>query len=668
MRFDSKGLFWQDEEVKKERGRILRPMPPIPETGWRAPTYYPNLGSAKVLSVDVEACDPEIEDYGPFWARSKGFICGFSVGTNDGGRWYFPIRHTVEPETNLNPDHALAWLRDTLRNPAQPKVGANLLYDVGALRSEGIAVAGELVDVQFAEALLDERARVSLETLSQKYLGEGKTTDLLKKWIFDYYAPPKDAWRGCIYKSPPRLVGPYGEGDADLPLRLAPLLYDRLAREELYAIFKMECELIPLLVEMRYAGVSVDVPKAERLRDDLAKRAADEHKKLNALAGGTVDINASRSLAKAFDKAGLAYPKTAKGAPSFTKPFLKSVKHPIAISVQEIRRLEKLKTTFIESYILDSNINGKVYCSFHPLRGDEGGTRSGRFSSSNPNLQNIPIRDEELGKLIRGLFIPDKGHPYWRKYDYSQIEYRGLIHYAVGPGADAARAKFNENPNTDYHDWTQSLVEKETGQKIDRRPIKNLNFGIIYGMGEKKLKSDLNLKSDKEAKHFLEMYHKGVPFAKPTMKATMEEANRTGIITTILGRKSRFDLWEPADQFTDDDTSQPALPYGEAIQKYGKVRRAYIHKALNRRLQGTAADQMKVAMWRCWREGVFSATGVPRLTVHDELDFSDPGGRDEAFKEMKHILETAIPLRIPVRASCDIGPNWGELKELETEG
>jgi DNA polymerase-1 len=144
------------------------------------------------------------------------------------------------------------------------------------------------------------------------------------------------------------------------------------------------------------------------------------------------------------------------------------------------------------------------------------------------------------------------------------------------------------------------------------------------------------------------------------MDACSEEAQRTGVITTFLGRKSRFDLWEPKGWGTEGI----ALPYDKAILTYGSIQRAYTHKALNRRLQGSAADLIKVAMLRCYQDGVFAETGVPRLTVHDELNFSDPGGKRSAFLEMQHIMETALKLRIPVKADGEIGPDWGHVKDL----
>jgi len=284
----------------------------------------------------------------------------------------------------------------------------------------------------------------------------------------------------------------------------------------------------------------------------------------------------------------------------------------------------------------------------------KGGTRSGRFSSDSPNLQNIPTRSD-LGKLIRRCFA-DPYRP-WRKYDYSQIEYRFLVHFAVGHGSDEIRRVYAENPDTDYHQITHDLIFDITGVDLIRAFTKNINFGLIYGEGEDKLGRELGVTASK-AKEMFAAYHKAVPFAKETMKACSTEAEIYGMITTVLGRRSRFDLWEPSS-FSD---KRPPLSYANALMKYGNIKRAYSYRALNRRLQGSAADQMKLAMHKCWKDGIFAETGIPRLTVHDELDFVDDGGKDKAFAEMKHVMETCMELRVPVRADYEIGPNWGDVK------
>jgi len=656
-RFDDIGMFWEDLPSDGKRGAVNRVMPAIPDTGWTMPTTFPNLSSAKVLSLDVETYDPDLLTRGPGWARGVGHIVGISVGADNDGRWYFPIRHEIEPENNLDPEVVFKWLRHTFSNPKQPKVGANILYDIGWLNHEKVEVAGPVYDVQYAEALLHESARVSLEILSQKYLDEGKEFNMLYQWCSDFYGGnPNEKQRKNIYRTPARLTGPYAVSDADLPLRILVKQWPLLIKENLLDIFNMECEMIPLYIAMRFAGVTVNVPYAEKLRDELEASEKIVQEKLNKTAGFKVNTNASNDLAKVFDKQGLGYNKTAKGNPSFTKDFLKTAEHPVANLIKEVRKLSKLRGTFVESYILDSHVNGKVYGQFHPLRSDDGGTRSGRYSSSNPNLQNIPIRTIE-GNMIRGVFIPDMGHLTWRKYDYSQIEYRFLVHYAIGVAGREARKMFNANPDLDYHVFAQTLVKEKTGMFIERKPIKNINFGLIYGMGIKLLAKQLGI-SMKEAKHLFQAYFEAIPFAKETMEDLSTLAQKTGEITTILGRKSRFNTWEPTNWH---DKRKP-LPYEWALREYGQIKRAGTHKALNRRLQGSAADLLKKAMWRCWKEGIFDETGVPRLTVHDELDFSDPGGKDEAFKEMKYIMETAIPLKIPVKVDYEKGDDWGHVK------
>jgi len=659
----STGLFWHDSKPA-----VTRLMPPIPDTGWQTPCELPNLAAARALAIDCEAYDPDLLEHGPGWARGNSHIVGLAVGTDDGYRWYFPVRHTVEPQYNLPTDRVLAWAAVELARPTQPKTGANLIYDVGSLRAEGVQVQGELFDVEFAEALLDEAATVNLEDLGQRYLSRGKTSAQLYDWCRAWYGGGEDQ-RENIWRAPPRLVGPYAEGDVDLPFAVLDKQWQRLQSEGLLDLFRMECALIPLLVEMRFAGVTVDLARADQVRADLLAASIIEQAKLRSIVGFDVNVNAAASIARAFDKFGYPYERTPKGAPSFDKDFLTACHNPVADAVNEIRKLDKLRTTFVENYILGAHVNGKVYCSFNPLRADETGARSGRFSSSDPNLQNIPVRDKVWGKKLRSLFVPDSGHKQWRKFDYSQIEYRFLVHYAVGAGADEARQKYISDPATDYHAWVQfGLVGPRTGwdmstpelAKLWRFLVKNLNFGAVYGIGEPHM-AELLQKPRKEAKIILDAYHKALPFVRATMQACIAEVDQLGYITTILGRRSRFELWESA-------TERGTLPlsYNEALMQYGQIKRAYAYRSLNRRLQGSAADLFKAAMLQCWQSGVYAYTGVPRLIVHDEKDFSDAGnaGADEAFKYTKHTMETALALRVPVRADEERGANWGALKDV----
>lgn len=659
MRDDAFGLFWEDAPTSRARGSVVRPMPPIPDTGWLPPSEFPDLRGAHVLSIDTETYDPDLLTHGPGWARGKGHIVGVSVAVPERA-WYFPVRHEVEPEYNMNPDHVFAWLRDTLKHKHQPKVGANLIYDLGWLSDEGVEVAGDLVDVQIAEALLDERGEVNVDFLGQKYLGVGKETSLLYQWCADFYGgEPTGKQRANIYRAPPRLVGPYAEMDAVVPMGVAKAQYPYLRAEGLLDLLRMENGLIRLLIAMRRAGVSVDIQRAEQLRDRLLHLEAEAQRKLDLTAGTAVDVNSADTIARAFDATGAKYPRTASGKPSFRKEWLAHCGHPIAEQVLEVRKVQKLRGTFVESYILNSHVNGKVHGQFHLTRSDEGGTRSGRLASSTPNLQNVPSRDPELAPLVRGMFVPDPGHKQWRRYDYSQIEYRFLVHFAEGPGAEEARQKFITDPSTDYHEFVIDMIRGMTGYELDRKPAKNINFGLIYGMGIPKLLRTLGL-SKEEGKKLFDAYHTAIPYAKAAMEYCSDVAQRTGVMTTILGRRSRFDLFEPVGR--PGSERMPGLPYELAVRKYGRVQRSMTHKALNRRLQGSAADMMKYAMWRAWEDGVFDYVGVPRLTVHDELDFSDPGGVDDGWQHLQHLLENALPLRIPVLCEPEVGPDWGAAK------
>lgn len=658
-------FFDQEELGQVKRKAALRIPPPVPDTGWSPPREFPNLSAAVVIALDTETWEPDFS-HGPGFGRGKGHIVGFSLAAldRDGnrGKWYFPVRHELAPEDNLDPATCFRWLKTVLETPHIPKVGANLLYDVGWLTTENVYVQGELHDVQFAEALLNEEGEVSLEYLGKKYCDEGKDSSLMYQWLAEAYGGSANGeQRGNIHRAPPRLAGPYGEGDADLPLRVFEKQWPLLVAEGLTDVYRMECDSIYLLTQMRLSGVNIDLRAAEQLYVELEKDIEGLYAQLHAQTGVLANVNSGADLAKIFDKVGVTYPRTAKGAPSFRKEFLNTVEHPIADLVREIREHDKIRGTFVKSYLLESNVNGRVHCQFHPLRGDDGGTRSGRFSSDKPNLQNIPVRSA-LGKRIRKLFIPDEGHLCWEKNDYSQIEYRFLVHFAVGDGADAARKRYNDDPKTDYHVMTQELVKNIAKILIERKPIKNINFGLLYGMGEPKLARQAGIAKNL-AKEVFKAYHTGNPYVKATMDATANEAQVRGFVTTVLNRRSRFNLWEPRQ--INYEQRATALPYNLAIQNYGcDIQRAHTHKAINRRLQGSAADIIKRGMHTCWKEGVFNVIGVPKLQVHDELDFSvreDTKEQAEAFGYMRHVLATALPLRVPVIVDTGRGINWGAI-------
>jgi len=637
----------------------------IPNTGWTAPKEFPRLEAAKILSIDTETYDPNLKTKGPGWATGDGHLVGVSVGTDDGHSWYFPMRHEVGGG-NMDPDAVLRWAKAELTRPSQPKIGANLQYDVGWLRHEGVRVQGELRDIQFAEPLLDEhRFTYALDALAKDYLNEGKVDDALYNWCWRAYGGKEGRWQARnIHRAPACLVGPYAESDADLPMRIYALQEKKLESEGLLDLFRMECSLIYMLVDMRMRGVRVDVEGAHRVNEAMKLKEAEITKQL-----GGIDVNSKPDLQRAFNKEGVAYPKTKKGNPSFTKAFLEGCSHPLAQMIIQKRKLAKSRGTFVEGYIIDKAVNGRVHAEFHPLRSDENGTVSGRFSSSGPNLQNIPARDEEMKKLIRGLFLPEEGEQ-WVSIDYSQIEYRLMVHAASGPGSEDARQQYIDHPETDYHKMTQLMVKQLLNREVDRKPIKNINFGKIFGMGKAALKQLLVGLTDAEADAFFDAYDEAVPYAKTTAERASAKAASRGHIFTILKRRARFPQWEPSKYYTDSDKKKILEKDNtffdlqnsreEAVEKWGgRVKRARTHKAMNCYTQGSCADIIKKAMVDMHSAGLLT----PLLQVHDELDWSMPLGAagDEIIVEIKDVMEHAVKLKIPVLADVETGPNWGAL-------
>jgi len=649
-------------------------MPPIPETGWKAPRDFPNIRSAPVIGLDVETYDPELKENGPGWARRQhstterakgvpdylhpvGSLVGVSVAAY-GKAWYFPMRHTIRPEENMDPDKVLAWLNDVLSG-SQPKIGTNLIYDIGWLQEEGVKVNGPLIDISYAESLLSETGSLSLDAIANKYLNMGKTKNFLYQWCHDWYGGSTVDQRKNIWRSPPSLVGPYAEADALLPVQAFEIQKALLTDQGLLEVFEIDCRLTRMMLAMRTRGVRVDLERAEAVDVQLTKSIHKSQLELDTLAGTEINTNAAASIALAFDKHNLSYFLTKKSKkPSFTAAFLEEVNHPIAKLVMEVRHGRKLRDTFIRSYIMDAEVGGRIHGQFHPTRNEGYGTRSGRFSSSNPNLQNIPIRTPE-GKLIRTCFVPEYGGE-WLRYDYAQIEYRLLLHFAIGEGAEQAIQKYHVDPYLNYHGEVQKMLHVMTGRVIDYKPTKNINFGLIYGMGFETLRQSLQL-TPAEAKALFKDYHSSVPYVKSTMKHYTELTQEQGYIQTLLGRRSRFDLWESTKY---NDKSIPTT-LERALRAYGsQIQRAGLHKALNRLLQGSAADLLKKAMLVCYEDGLFEGDRLPLLTVHDELDFSAMDASDPMWGTVRDVMEEVMPLRVPVRTEVELGPNWGMLKAI----
>jgi len=612
------------------------------DSDWVCPSDYPDLRHAKEIAIDLETKDPNIKTKGAGWATFDGHIVGFAVAALD-QQWYFPIHH--DAGGNMDSAITTAWMQEVLKTPAT-KIFHNASYDVGWLLVNGFEINGPIVDTMIAAALINEnRYSFSLNACAKDYLGEIKNETFLnekaKEWGIDAKA---DLW-----KLPAGYVGFYAEQDAALTLKLWQRFKTEISKQSLNDVWDMEMELLPILIETRRKGIRVDEEKAISLKKEFKEKEYQVLKKIKDETTMKPDIWAARSVAQVFDRIGVEYPRTPKtGEPSFTQNWLVNCNNPIAQLIREAREINKFHSTFIDS-IQRFVHKGRIHSEINQLRSDQGGTVSGRLSYSNPNLQQIPARNKEFGDKIRSLFLPEEGKQ-WGSFDYSQQEPRLVAHYAASvnenfTGADEFIEAY-KNEAADFH----QIVADMAG--ISRTQAKTINLGLFYGMGKAKLGRELGISKD-NAENLLNKYHSRVPFVKKLAEAVTNSASKYGFIRTIRGRKCRFDMWEPATFGMNK-----AMQYEEAKAIYGNnIRRAFTYKALNRLIQGSAADQTKQAMINCYKQGY-----KPLLQIHDELCFSI--NSEEDVKGVKEVMENAIEnLKVPFKVDVALGRSWGEAKE-----
>ena len=607
---------------------------------WIPPDSFPNLSEAKEIAIDLETCDPNMESMGPGWPRNDGYIVGYAVAV-DGWAGYFPVAHGGGG--NLDRGLVERWIRKVLETPAD-KIMHNAAYDAGWLLASGFKINGRIIDTMVAAPLLDEnRFSFSLNSLGFEYLKETKSEQALKDAASDFGVHAKKE----LWKLPAMYVGAYAEQDAALTLKLWHHFKILLRKEEVDSIFTLETDLLPIIIELTRKGIRFDRDKCEQQIEAMRRKEEKCLSEIKKTAGVKVDIWAAASIATAFDKLGIQYPKSATGLPSFTKSFLDSHSHPIARLIVEARELNKTHGTFLTPYLNFSAKDGRIHPHVNQIRSDEGGTVTGRLSMANPNLQQVPARHEIIGPLVRSLFLPEEGQ-LWAANDFSSQEPRLLVHYAtlLGlPGADTVAQAYRENPDTDFHQMVADMAG------IERKQAKTIGLGLMYGMGKQKLANQLDIPLE-EASELIGTFHSKVPFLRGTVDAVMRRIeNRAsgGAISTLLGRKCRFPLWEPADWGI-----HKALPYEEAAAKYGsRIKRAMTYKGLNRLIQGSAADQTKAAMIALHKAGFRIL-----LQVHDEIALS-VDNQDQA-KEAAEIMAKAVNLEVPSRVDVEAGPSWGE--------
>jgi DNA polymerase I-like protein with 3'-5' exonuclease and polymerase domains len=621
-----------------------------PKSEWVPPHELPDIFDAKTIAIDVETKDPNLKTKGPGWPTGDGEVVGYAVAV-DGWKGYIPIRHGGGG--NIDERIVNNWMKKVCESPAE-KIMHNAQYDAGWLRRMGFTVNGRIIDTMVIASLLDEnRFSYSLNALAFDYLSKTKSEKNLTEAARDFGVDPKAE----LWKLPSMHVGPYAEVDAELTLELWNFFKPLITKEDLWSVVNLELDVLPVLIDMTWKGVRVDQNRVERTRDFLLKEEKAVLAKIKHMTGLNVEVWAAQSLAKAFDTVGINYPKTEKGAPSFTKSFLSDHPHELPKMILRTRGLNKTHGTFINTIMKHTAVDGRIHSHINQIRSDDGGTVSGRISMNNPNLQQIPARDPELGPMIRSLFLPEKNEQ-WASIDFSQQEPRILVHYAHAYGKSQGHDMkgvqefvdgYQNDPDMDFHTMVADMAN------IPRKQAKTINLGMMYGMGVNKLSDQLDIPVD-EAKKLVNQYHERVPFVKMLMHGVMNKLNSrqsSGSIRSILGRKCRFDLWEP-----DTFAMNKALPYKDALNEHGpttRLKRAYTYKALNRLIQASAADMTKQAMVDIHRLGI-----TPLIQIHDEVAVSV--SNDDQIDSIVHAMENAVKLGVPSKVDVEIGPSWGESK------
>ena len=637
---------------------------------WRPPTEMPDLRQVGVIALDTETKDEGLAaERGSAWPWGGGYVCGASVAYREGENiraLYFPLRHP--DSTNFNSTQVFQWLRDMIASDVRI-VGQNTLYDFGWLRAEaGIKMppSERLEEIGALATLVDEnRYSYALDELCKLRGLPGKNEMLLREGIETLglvtNKRKKVTPQNHLWQLPARYVGPYAEADAASTLPLFESLDPILDQEGTRDAYRLEVDLLPMVLEMRRRGIRVDVAAAERARDHLLRKRNQTFVELSEKLGATIgmaEIGRTKWLVETFDKLKIEYPRTAKGNPSFTAGATGWMhKHPhwLPPLVAKADKYNKAAVDFLESHILGHVVAGRIHAEIHPHRSDDGGTRSLRFSYSNPPLQQMAARDEEIAPLIRGAFLPEEGET-WAKPDISQQEFKFITHYATLlklPRAREAADRYRADAGTDFHD----LVAEMTG--LARKDAKAVNFAKAFGAGVRKFAAMIG-KSENEAGAIYAQYDRQLPFVKALAEHCEKTAKERGYIRLYDGARRHWTDWVPpvdwtkgADPCDRDEAlrriSDPGHPW------FGKkpLRRADTHKAMNALIQGSAARHTKLWMRAVWREGF-----VPLLQMHDCLDLSV--NSPEQAERVAQLGREAVKLEVPIEIDLKYGHNWGD--------
>lgn len=575
------------------------------------------LLTSEILSLDTETTGTE-----PMEAELVGM--SFSIAENEA--FYVPV-----PSDRSEALKIVNEFRPVFENEKSLKVGQNIKYDMIVLQNYGVEVKGALFDTMIAHYVLQPELRHGMDYLAEIYL-HYQTIPI------DELIGPKGKNQKNMRDLAPEEVYRYACEDADVTLKLKKVLEKELKENDAEALFyEIEMPLVPVLVTIERNGVLLDTEALKASSAHFSAQLENIEKEIYALAGETFNIASPKQVGEVlFDKLKIVEKakKTKTGQYVTSEEVLESLrhKHPVVEKILEHRGLKKLLGTYIDA--LPQLINprtGRVHTSFNQTV-----TATGRLSSSNPNLQNIPIRDEN-GKEIRKAFIPDEGCLFFSA-DYSQIELRIMAHLSEDQNMiDAFRS------NHDIHAATAAKIYKKEIEEVDadmRRKAKTANFGIIYGISVFGLAERMNV-DRKEAKELIEGYFETYPEVKAYMDKSVKVAQEKGYVETIFHRK----------RFLPDINSRNAVVRGYAERN-----------AINAPIQGSAADIIKVAMIRIHQR--FLKEGIQAkmiLQVHDELNFSVPlNEKEKVEKIVIEEMERAYPMQVPLKADCGWGKNWLE--------
>ena len=645
-------------------------------TDWISPTELPDLRGVRLIALDTEIKDERLTaDMGSGWPFSAGYICGVCIAYRAGNEirsHYFPLRH---PDTaNFDPVQLYQWLRDLVASGVRV-VTQNGVFDWGWLRTEaGISMPpGERIEELGALAtIIDEnRFTYGLDALCAWRGLPGKDESLLREAAIALGMKKKgEKPQAYIWQMPAAIVGPYAEQDAASTLAVFESLDPILDREGTRNAYRLECELLPMVLEMRRRGIRVDVDAAERARSSLLTKRDAVLAELSEKLGANVsmdEIAGKKWLAETFDRHNIKYPRTEKGNPSFkagNTGWMTRHPHWLPQLIIKANRYDNAGENFVGKYILDHVVRGRIHAEIHPHRSDDGGTRSLRFSYSDPPLQLMPKHDQELTSLIRGVFLPEEGEV-WASLDQSQQEFRMVAHYAAHhklSGAQQIVERYRISPDTDFHQFVADLAN------LERQPAKNANFAKIFGAGVRKFAEMIN-KPEGEARGIIDKYDHALPFIHRLGRLAERMAQRDGYLTLYGGARRHFDEW-----------FMRGLPWGkgalapcsraEAEQRIADpnhpwyrrhaLQRTDTHKALNALIQGSAARHTKLWMRACWREGF-----VPLLQMHDALECSMSSPEQAA--RVAQLGADVVNLEVPMLVDVKFGRTWSDAKHTWAE-